>query len=219
MAVLARGLAADGGLGDVDPVLAEAGADAPDHAGKVGVAEEREVGVVELEVEALAPGLEQVRAVQLAERRADHAVAADRDADEVGEVAGDELLGLGDLDPALLGQRRRVDEVDLLLGVAVQHALERGEREQARVAAREVAEVLALDALDARALGERGGEAAEALHERQVRAEHLHVLRADGGDVDRGRDDAAGERGDDLLGGLDAGAVLRLGGARRPGAA
>ena len=31
--------------------------------------------------------------------------------------------------------------------------------------------------------------------------------------------DAAGEGGDDLLGGLDAGAVLRLGGARRRGAA
>ena len=49
----------------------------PDHAGQVGVAEEREVRVVELEVEALAPGLEQVRAVELAERRADHARAAD----------------------------------------------------------------------------------------------------------------------------------------------
>ena len=33
-----------------------------------------------------------------------------------------------------------------------------------------------------------------------------------GGDVDRGGDDAAGQRGDDLLGGLHAGAVLRLGG-------
>ena len=62
------------------------------------------------------------------------------------------------------------------------------------------------------ALGERGGEAAEALHERQVRPEHLHVLRADGRDVDRGRDDAAGERRDDLLGGLDARAILGLGG-------
>ena len=134
------------------------------------------------------------------------------DADEVGEVARDELLGLGDLDPALLGQRGRVDEVDLLLGVAREDAVERGEGEQARVAAREVAEVLALDALDAAALGERGGEAAEALHERQVGPEHLHVLGADGGDVHGGGDDAAGERGDDLLGGLDAGAVLGLGG-------
>ena len=34
-------------------------------------------------------------------------------------------------------------------------------------------------------------------------------LGADRGDVDGGRDDAAGERGDHLLGGLDAGAVLR----------
>ena len=72
-AVLAGRRAPDRGLGDVDPVLAEGGADAADHAGQVGVAEEREVRVVELEVEALAPGLEQVRAVELAERRADHA--------------------------------------------------------------------------------------------------------------------------------------------------
>ena len=50
------------------------------------------MGIVDLEVEALAPGLEQVRAVQLAERGADDACALagadDRDADEVGEVAG-----------------------------------------------------------------------------------------------------------------------------------
>ena len=52
----------------------------------------------------------------------------------------------------------------------------------------------------------------EPLRQRDERAEHLHVLRADRRDVDRGRDDAAGERGDDLLGGLHAGAVLRLGG-------
>src|SRR3954452_20987301 len=55
--VLARRLAAHRGVGDVDAVLAEAGADAPDHAGDVAVAEEREVLVVHLEVEALAPGL------------------------------------------------------------------------------------------------------------------------------------------------------------------
>ena len=54
-------------------MLAEAGADAADHAGDVAVAEQREVRIVDLEVEALAPGLEQVRAVQLAERRADDA--------------------------------------------------------------------------------------------------------------------------------------------------
>ncbi len=149
--------------------------------------------------------------MELAERRADHAGAADRDADEVGEVARHELLRLGDLDPALRGQRGRVDEVDLLLGVAREHAVERRQREQARVAPRQVAEVLALDAGDV-AVGERGGEAAEALHERQVGPEHLHVVGRHRGDVHGGRDDAAGERGDHLLGGLDAGAVLGLGG-------
>ena len=50
-------------------------ADAADHAGHVGVAEQRQVRIVDLEVEALAPGLEQVRAVQLPERRADDAHA------------------------------------------------------------------------------------------------------------------------------------------------
>ena len=58
--------------------------------GHVGVAEQRDV-VLELEVEALAPGLEQVRAVAVADERADdaHGLAAadDGHAHEVGEVA------------------------------------------------------------------------------------------------------------------------------------
>ena len=53
------------------PVLAEPRADAPDHSRHVGVAEEGEVGIVDLDVEALTPGLQQVRAVLMAERRAD----------------------------------------------------------------------------------------------------------------------------------------------------
>jgi hypothetical protein len=59
--------------------------------------------------------------------------------DEVGEVTRDRLLGLGHHDPALLGQRRRVDVVDLLLGVAGQDAVEDGDREQAVVAVGEAA--------------------------------------------------------------------------------
>ena len=107
----------------------------------------------------------------------------------------------------------RVDEVDLLLGVAGEHAVEHGEREQARVALGDPAQVLDLDAVDARGLGQRHREAAEAAaHSGRNGPEHLHVLGGDGGDVHRGRDDAAGERGHDLLGGLHAGAVLRLGG-------
>ncbi len=69
-----------------------------------------------------------------------------------------------------------------------------------------------LDALHRAALGELHREASELRGERQERAEHLHVLGADRGDVDGRRDDAAGQRRDDLLGALVAGAVGRLGG-------
>src|SRR5215213_2066887 len=109
--LLAGRLAADCGVGDVHAVLAEAGADAADHAGHVAVAEQGQVLVVHLEVEALAPGLEQVRAVQATEGGADDtdplSPAHDADPHEVGEVAGDDLLALGDLDAALLGQGGR----------------------------------------------------------------------------------------------------------------
>ena len=50
----------------------------PTMPGHVAVAEQRQVRVVDLEVEALAPGLEQVRAVPVAERRADDADALAR---------------------------------------------------------------------------------------------------------------------------------------------
>ena len=53
---------------------AEHGADPADHAGHVAVAEQRDV-VLELDVEALAPGLEQVRPVAAADQRADDAHA------------------------------------------------------------------------------------------------------------------------------------------------
>ena len=98
------------------PCSPSARTDAADHAGHVGVAEEGEVGVVELDVEALAPGLQQVRAVMMAERGADdlHPLAGgdDRDPHQVGVVARAHLAALGDRDPALLGERRGVDEVD-----------------------------------------------------------------------------------------------------------
>ena len=66
--------------------------------------------------------------------------------------------------------------------------------------------------VDRRALGELDGNPAERSAQRHERTEHLHVLGRDRGNVDGARDDAAGERGDDLLGGLVAGAVGRLGG-------
>ena len=73
-AVLVVRQLADGGRGDVHARVAEDRADAADHARAVAVAEQREV-LLELEVEALAPGLEQVRAVAAARRRADDARA------------------------------------------------------------------------------------------------------------------------------------------------
>ena len=53
-----------------------------------------------------------------------------------------------------------------------------GSVEQARVALGDPAEVLDLDALDSTALGQRRGDAAEPLRERDERAEDLHVLGA-----------------------------------------
>ena len=91
-----------------------------------------------------------------------------------------------------------------------EHAAQRGEREQAGVALGDPADVLDLDPVDGRRQGR--GEPAEAADERQERVERLGVLGRDRGDVDRGGDDPAGEGGDHLLGGLDARAVLRLGG-------
>ncbi len=76
---LRRGvLGADRGGDDVDAVLAEGGADAADHPGLVGVAEDREV-LGERQVEALAP-----------------------DADQVGVVARPDA-GAGDLDRLAAG--------------------------------------------------------------------------------------------------------------------
>ena len=61
-----------------------------------------------------------------------------------------------------------------------------------------------------RALAQALGQAAELFAERHEGGQRLHLLGAHGGDVDRVGDDAAGQRGDHLLGGDDAGAVLCL---------
>ena len=179
--------------------------------GTVEVAEQDHVVVFELHVEALAPGLDEVRPVLAAERRpgdADAGVARDdRDADEVGEVARLGALGLDQRDAPLAGDRRRADLVDLLLDVPGEHADEGVQAERARVALGDAAEELDLDALDRRALGEAHRQPAEAAAERQERPEDLEILGGDGRDVDGGRDRAPGQRGDDLLGGLVAGAV------------
>ena len=136
------------------PVLAEARADAADHAGDVGVAEQRQVRIVDLQVEALAPGLEQMRAVQLAERRADDAhllVALDeRDADEVGVVA--RAWSRGARRPRSRAPRPASGALTRLTSSSVRPAnrpVRTDEREQAGVALGDPAQVLDLDALDA----------------------------------------------------------------------
>ena len=93
-----------------------------------------------------------------------------------------------------------------------QRADDHREPEQARVEVGDAPEEGRLDPLDRAALGEAHRQAPELRGQRQERPEHLHVLGADRGDVDGRRDDAAVERGDDLLGALVAGAVGRLGG-------
>ena len=58
------------------------------------------------------------------------------------------------------------------------------------------------------------GDPAELRRERDEQAEHLEIGLVDDRDVDRIRDDAAVERGDDLLGD-HACPILRLAGGRR----
>src|SRR3954452_7068696 len=146
--VLLVALAAHVHRHDVHAVLAEHVAHPADHARHVLVAEERDVRV-ELDVEALAPGLEQVRPVAAAEYRADdaHAVlaAADAHADQVGEVEGVGGVRLGHRDAALVGERPGVDEVDLVLGLAGEDAVQDAQRQQVGLLLRDVAAVLDLD--------------------------------------------------------------------------
>ena len=131
-------------------------------------------------------------------------------ADELVEVGG-RLTTLCDLDAALLGQRMGVDEVDLLLGVPAQHAVQHRDGQQARV-------VLGQAALVARPRCGRSSRPRPA-RRRSARAGSTGAGRApsasmssapQGRDVDRVGDHSPGQRGDHLLGGLDAGAVLGL---------
>ena len=143
------------------------------------------------------------------DRRSGDAHAAGRDGDQVREVARRALPHLDDLDPPLGRDQRRVDVVHELVDPSPERAVERGERQQPRVALGELAVVLERDRARL-AAGELEREAAEARRERQERAEHLEILAADRRDVHRVRDDPALERGRDLLGDDHAGAVLRL---------
>ena len=196
---------------DVHAAGPEGRADAPDHARHVAVAEQRDV-VGELQVEALAPGLEQVRAFAASDDGADDALALtagdDGHAHEVGEVAAVLRRVSTSLDPALLGDRRGATGLTSS-SVSLQHAEQHFHGQRPGVALADAAEQLDLDAVDrdpsARVMARRPSRARAAR-----RAKHLEVLGRHRRHVDRAGDAAAGERGD-LLGGLVAGTVGRLG--------
>ncbi len=91
----------------------------------------------------------------------------------------------------------------------LEDAVQRGDREEPRVVLRELAVDLDRDPADV-AAGELHREVPELGGERHERPEHLEVLRADGRDVHRVRDEPALERRHDLLGDDHPRPVLRL---------
>src|SRR5215203_1737063 len=210
-------LGADGGGDDIDALFAEEGADAADHPGPVGVAEDREV-IGERQVEALAPGGNQVGHVAGADAGPgdlDRSVGGlDPNPDQLGEVLGAGIGRCRQLDPALLRHLRRIDEVDRLLGVAGEDPDHDRDPQQAGVMGGDAAAEFGAYLLDG-TVAEALGEAAELFAERDEGRQRLHRLRPHRSDVDRVGDDAAGQRRGHLFGGDDAGAVLRL---RRRGA-
>ena len=90
-----------------------------------------------------------------------------------------------------------------------ERAAQRGRGEQARARVRETARGRDLDARDG-ALRERHREPPEPLGDRQERLEHAALVLGHERQVERVRDGQAAERGHDLLGDDDAGAILRL---------
>ena len=146
--------------------------------------------------------------------RASSPLLQHRDPDQVGEVARRAPLLLGDVHAELLGDERRVHVVDGTVDAALEGAVQRGHREEPCVVDRQPAVVSERDPLGATAC-DLHRQPPERGRERDVRAEQLHVLGADRGDVDRVRDELALEGGRDLLGDDHAGAVLRLLGGRR----
>ena len=157
-----------------------------------------------------------MRHVAGAESRARHlhaaAVGRHHHPDQLVEVLGRRVLAFGYDDPALLGERRGVHVVHLLLGVSLEHSVQHRGGEESSVELGEPALEGHLDPIDRPGLAERHREPAEPAAQREEGAEHLHVLRPDRGDVDGVRDEASVQRGDHLLGGDHAGAVLGLGG-------
>src|ERR1022692_1721266 len=170
------GRVADGGRGDVDPVRAKDSADATDHARQVGVAKDRHMRR-QLDRQTPALHLDKVRHTVGADPGARDrdllATGDDRHADQLVEVLSLCNGLLLDDDPALLSHRRSVDEVDLLLGTALERPANDGKRKQARVEVGNPTHEGRLDALDRAALGKRHSQAPKPPRKRQKRSEHL----------------------------------------------
>ena len=208
-------LGADRGGDDVGAVLAERRADEADHPGLVRVAEDDDV-VGERQVEVLAPGADEVGVVARPDAGAGDldglAAGLDPDRDQLREVGRDACRCVSTRSmpraSATVGALTRLTGSSVWperMPTSVEIA------EQAGVVLGEPPADLDLDPLDG-AVAEPLGEAAELLAERDEGRQRLHRLRADRGDVDRVGDDAAGQGGDDLLGGDDPGSILGLGG-------
>src|SRR5690606_21621385 len=205
---------ADLHAGDVDLLVAEDPADRADDAGTVHVGEERHVlGRDELHVVAVdlddplgvlgageRPGHRDDRAVG-------HRAAHLDDVAPVGAVLGG---GEGNLDAAVAGEQRRVDERHGLLDHVQEHALERGELEHLHVVLGDLAADDDVEP-DGDAAGEGGEDAAELLGERQAGLDVLGDRAAL--DVDRVRHELAGQRQLHRAGDLRARLLLRLVGA------
>src|SRR5947207_10257986 len=185
----AAAAAGDRHVRDVHAGFAEHRPDPPDHAGPVVVPDEDHQRR-ELHLDLESERADEPMPVVAPDRRSGDAhllaLACDLDADQVREVARGAAPFLEDLDAALGRDQRRVDVVDRLLGAALKGTVERGDRQQARVARRERAVVRERDPLAA-AAGQLHREPAELRRERNERAEHLELLGANGRDVDRVR--------------------------------
>src|SRR5581483_6394830 len=183
--VLTGGLRSDGGGADVHAVGAEDRPDAADHARLVLVAEDHEV-LGERHVEALAPDPHEVGQAPRADGGPgdlDRLVSRlDPHRDQLGELVRDRVLELREVDAPLLGQRRGVDEVHLLLGVAGEDSHEHRDAEQAGVVLGYAPPELRGDPIDG-PVAEPLRQPTEPLAERHEGREGLHLLRPDGGDV------------------------------------
>src|SRR5436190_16511428 len=209
----ARRLRSDGRRTDVHSVGAEDRPDPADHARLILVAEHHEM-IGEWHVEALAPNLHQMRKAPRTHggsRNLDRSVPRlEPHRDQLGELLGNRVLQLGQIEPSLLGKRGGIHEVHVLLGVAGEDPHQHREAEKSRVVLRDSAAELGRDPIDRR-VAQSLRQAPQALAERDEGGQGLHLLGPHRGDVHRVRHNPAGERAPHLVGGDRPRAVLRLG--------